>query len=791
MDSGKFAMSSVMPYENYLKIMEKGSEDFLSQMGKEKDYVNNILEGFDKLFLENYDNKNSKMRGRGLNWTKSINDLLALSKSEDYSIYNKPFITEVQEDGNIFLAEDSYMNNGSLVTLPDSYFKKMIAANPEVTFIMSLKDLGIDFNITTPKDLESAKEKIQNAINDIKSDLSSDSNLVISSKIFDIAESTQSSTIVNPLVEAGIKSTDMYGNAAKDIQMASESTQFIGFGTIMKEGNVSSTDKYSKAWGNKANTGSYTANDTIMVSGSGNFGRGGVDKKVEAEAIKKTLSEKYKPLLDKAIAVGASFRIGNQYSKGNLSDELVGKYLKQKGYTEEKNYGYSRWTSPIKSNQPFTSSNEFKLADQLTPIQQNFGDGSKYELNGTWYSRTMKPEFKGKNSMDLIISGDRTRTTRAKTDVDRMVNEYGLSKLSELKGKIVRMTDKTGRQVYVKITNIAKFTQEYQDATWKKEGWTKDVTDRLVGKYPYAIEFEVVTPTTQPSTSVESKRTFKNEEYHQAYIKGGLAAVQEFIQKNKQKEMSAAKQLSKEVDMLTEFEDLNTKTNKTNSDNDRLIGLYVMLKNSKELDFKYSLNQLGLSTQPSTDIQGININTKSSDKLGRELTNPNWGAKNIMDIEAEYKANASKVKAPELTMDEALKYDMNLMYKLQMKKFKAHPELVQEITNRGGVKFLEASEHTVGVKGSRWEGKGNNSNFIKVLIKSYQNSLNSTQPSTGTQNSSLNQELSLYLQQEFSDAFGVTSPSLAGMPSIKDMIITEIQPSDTDITEEQNNCKPL
>jgi hypothetical protein len=108
---------------------------------------------------------------------------------------------------------------------------------------------------------------------------------------------------------------------------------------------------------------------------------------------------------------------------------------------------------------------------------------------------------------------------------------------------------------------------------------------------------------TQPSTSVESKRTFKNEEYHQAYIKGGLAAVQEFIQKNKQKEMSAAKQLSKEVDMLTEFEDLNTKTNKTNSDNDRLIELYVLLKNSKELDFEYSLIQIGLSTQPSTSVK--------------------------------------------------------------------------------------------------------------------------------------------------------------------------------------------
>ena len=164
---------------------------------------------------------------------------------------------------------------------------------------------------------------------------------------------TQPSTSVNPLVEAGVKPTDMYGNAAKDIQMAEESTQFIGFGTIMKEGNVSSTDKYAKAWGNKTNTGTYTANDIIMVSGSGNFGRGGVDKTQEAEAIKKTFTEKYEPLLDKAIAAGVSFRVGNQYAKGNLSDELIAKYLQQKGFTEEKLNGYSRWSKPTQpSTQP-------------------------------------------------------------------------------------------------------------------------------------------------------------------------------------------------------------------------------------------------------------------------------------------------------------------------------------------------------------------------------------------------------------------------------------------------------
>jgi len=160
---------------------------------------------------------------------------------------------------------------------------------------------------------------------------------------------TQAPVSGNPLVTAGIKPTDMYGNAAKDIQMAAESTQFIGFGTIMKEGNASSTDKYAKAWGDKANTGNYTSNDVIMVSGSGNFGRGGVDKTLEAAAIKKTLTEKYKPLLEKATAAGASFRIGNQYSKGNLSDQLIAEYLQKKGYIEEKLDGYSRWSKPLQA----------------------------------------------------------------------------------------------------------------------------------------------------------------------------------------------------------------------------------------------------------------------------------------------------------------------------------------------------------------------------------------------------------------------------------------------------------
>jgi hypothetical protein len=152
-------------------------------------------------------------------------------------------------------------------------------------------------------------------------------------------EPVQQSTAVNSLVEAGVKPTDMAGNAAKDIQMASESTQFIGFqsGTA----TVSSTNKYKEAWGNKANTGNYTANDVVMVSGSGLF-RG-----VTEAQIKETLTNQYKPLLEQAIAAGASFRVGNQYAKGNLSDQLIAQYLKTKGYQEEKFDGYSRWTPEV------------------------------------------------------------------------------------------------------------------------------------------------------------------------------------------------------------------------------------------------------------------------------------------------------------------------------------------------------------------------------------------------------------------------------------------------------------
>ena len=138
-------------------------------------------------------------------------------------------------------------------------------------------------------------------------------------------------------------------------------------------------------------------------------------------------------------------------------------------------------------------------ADKWTPIQQNFKDSSQ---------RKMRPEFKGKSTMDLIFSGDRTRTTRAKTDIDRMMKDYKLSNIEDLVGKVIRMTDKEGRTAYTRITKVTPFTQEYQDATWEKEGWVKDQTDQHIGTYPYAIEFELAGDQSQ-STQEERGYSMK------------------------------------------------------------------------------------------------------------------------------------------------------------------------------------------------------------------------------------------------------------------------------------------
>lgn len=149
-------------------------------------------------------------------------------------------------------------------------------------------------------------------------------------------------------------------------------------------------------------------------------------------------------------------------------------------------------------------------------------------------------------------------------------------------------------------------------------------------------------------------------------------------------------------------------------------------------------------------IKPIGINISSNDHgLGAALTNPThynpkgksakekgnltdefsyldkgieYEGTHYSDVEEAYQKN----KAPYLEK----KNTQELMYKLLSIKLKTYPQLVDKITEMGGITFLQNSTHKV--KGDKfWEsGEGNQDMFMKCLIQAYKN-LNSPVKTNG------------------------------------------------------------
>ncbi len=123
----------------------------------------------------------------------------------------------------------------------------------------------------------------------------------------------------------------------------------------------------------------------------------------------------------------------------------------------------------------------------------------------------------------------------------------------------------------------------------------------------------------------------------------------------------------------------------------------------------------------------MNISSRSPDPFLAALTNPTELARrkgNLTrayplvdktgrvwrDAEAAYKA----FKTGDTPRDE------RLMMRIITVKLKQHPCLLEGIKARGGVAFLERCDHLVGVKGSRWEGRGREARFIRCLIAAFE-----------------------------------------------------------------------
>lgn len=123
----------------------------------------------------------------------------------------------------------------------------------------------------------------------------------------------------------------------------------------------------------------------------------------------------------------------------------------------------------------------------------------------------------------------------------------------------------------------------------------------------------------------------------------------------------------------------------------------------------------------------MNISSRATDPLLSALTNPTELARkkgNLTraypvtdktgrrwpDAEAAYKA----YKTGDTPRDE------RIMVRIVAAKLEQHPELLAGVRARGGVAFLESCSHLVGVRGSRWEGRGRESRFIRCLIAAFE-----------------------------------------------------------------------
>jgi hypothetical protein len=97
----------------------------------------------------------------------------------------------------------------------------------------------------------------------------------------------------------------------------------------------------------------------------------------------------------------------------------------------------------------------------------------------------------GKNphSIDMIVSGFRTRTTRSADEMDKYAVKVG-----DLINHVGKSADGTTKEVMARVTVIHPKGSAGWKGTWSKEGWRKedvDVIDRFKDGAA-AIEFEVV-----------------------------------------------------------------------------------------------------------------------------------------------------------------------------------------------------------------------------------------------------------------------------------------------------------
>ena len=166
-----------------------------------------------------------------------------------------------------------------------------------------------------------------------------------------------------------------------------------------------------------------------------------------------------------------------------------------------------------KVGQKFTPTNTTNVAGtDIKPsvtMPMNFKDGQG--------GRKMRPEFRGKSTMDLIISGDRTATSRS-PEARKHVK----------KGDVVKFTDTEGRSVLVRATTDEYSLDKITPEEWSKvEGWSEEEYSRLEGKGYVQFQYEKITKIEKTTTGTTNLAVHKgvDGEYVSDWMSAAISAL--------------------------------------------------------------------------------------------------------------------------------------------------------------------------------------------------------------------------------------------------------------------------
>jgi hypothetical protein len=209
--------------------------------------------------------------------------------------------------------------------------------------------------------------------------------------------------------------------------------------------------------------------------------------------------EGYGPMIKRVMAAleaGATVRTDNEKNAGsahNVQGEGALRAALIAGGYAEKNEGlFSSWT---KAEAPKTEAPKAEAKAPAFPM--NYRDGQVVHST----TLRMRPEFTGKDTMDLIISGDRTATTGS-------LGRFNGAK----KGDVVMATG-NGKQALIRFTSDPYRVERGNNEAWSKlEGWAPEVMNEYIGQYQATYEL-VGKPVVPPTATTLAEAIERRQDY--------------------------------------------------------------------------------------------------------------------------------------------------------------------------------------------------------------------------------------------------------------------------------------